>query len=581
MNEFLLYLLKSGIWISVFWLIYWIFLRKETFFHFNRNFLFIGLLASLLLPFCQYTYIVDIAIPNISMSQSVEHAIAPASPVFNGWLILFYIYVAGVVFFLCRYLVGLIGILRLIRKYEATKADGLSIINTSGLDTSFSFFRYIFINDYPNISNTEKELILEHEKAHINQRHWLDIFFIQLVCSFLWFNPFIWLYLKAIKQNHEFLADQAVLMKGNSEAVYRAALINSTFKAPVFSFTNSFASYNKFRRINMMKKTTANHFRKWAILLIVPALAVFLWAFAKPEYHISISEISNPDATSISEDTLPVLSEETIPELTVLVNQKDTISENRTSRKNMVTYAYVSSGNQNGNQVELNGTPVQVTGWKSDSTQYNIQLFNLDNNEKESGNSKSQVRVFNIGNKSPLYIVDGNEVSSIKEIDPNTIESVEVWKDVPKTIEKYGERGKDGVIHIKLKKESGEQQDGTDRNVRIDVKKNVFQSNNNQTDTSNQNKTESISISNGRVPVAISEDNQSADIKQPKVIIRDFSTIRSSDKPLYIVDGLDADSLPSLDPNKIESISILKDAAATAIYGSRAAGGVVIITTKK
>ena len=63
--------------------------------------------------------------------------------------------------------------------------------------------------------------------------------------------------------------------------------------------------------------------------------------------------------------------------------------------------------------------------------------------------------------------------------------------------------------------------------------------------------------------------------------VRGASSISSSNDPLYVVDGLQTTDGLDLNPNDIESIEILKDAAATAIYGSRGANGVVIVTTKK
>ncbi len=65
------------------------------------------------------------------------------------------------------------------------------------------------------------------------------------------------------------------------------------------------------------------------------------------------------------------------------------------------------------------------------------------------------------------------------------------------------------------------------------------------------------------------------------VRVRGASSISSSNDPLYVVDGLQTEGGLDLNPNDIESIEILKDAAATAIYGSRGANGVVIVTTKK
>jgi len=66
------------------------------------------------------------------------------------------------------------------------------------------------------------------------------------------------------------------------------------------------------------------------------------------------------------------------------------------------------------------------------------------------------------------------------------------------------------------------------------------------------------------------------------VVIRGFGSINASTSPLYVVDGVPYDgSLSAINPSDIESLSILKDASAGALYGSRGANGVVMITTKK
>lgn len=65
------------------------------------------------------------------------------------------------------------------------------------------------------------------------------------------------------------------------------------------------------------------------------------------------------------------------------------------------------------------------------------------------------------------------------------------------------------------------------------------------------------------------------------IIIRGQGSISGSNAPLIIVDGLAIGSLDQIDPNAIESITLLKDAASTAIYGNRASGGVVLVKTKR
>ena len=68
----------------------------------------------------------------------------------------------------------------------------------------------------------------------------------------------------------------------------------------------------------------------------------------------------------------------------------------------------------------------------------------------------------------------------------------------------------------------------------------------------------------------------------PDIRIRGFGSISSGNSPLYVVDGIPYTAdIATLSPNDIESITVLKDAASTALYGARAANGVVIVTTKK
>ena len=90
-------------------------------------------------------------------------------------------------------------------------------------------------------------------------------------------------------------------------------------------------------------------------------------------------------------------------------------------------------------------------------------------------------------------------------------------------------------------------------------------------------------------------DNSSGKVGQGiKVRIRGTSSINASSQPLYVVDGIPlttssqsdetnepTNPLIDINPNDIESIDVLKDAAAAAIYGARASNGVVLITTKK
>ncbi|RYZ96673.1 MAG: SusC/RagA family TonB-linked outer membrane protein, partial [Sphingobacteriaceae bacterium] len=67
----------------------------------------------------------------------------------------------------------------------------------------------------------------------------------------------------------------------------------------------------------------------------------------------------------------------------------------------------------------------------------------------------------------------------------------------------------------------------------------------------------------------------------PAIKIRGNGSITTSNDPLYVIDGIVGADITTIDPNIVESIDVLKDAASSAIYGSRGANGVVIVTTRK
>lgn len=92
-----------------------------------------------------------------------------------------------------------------------------------------------------------------------------------------------------------------------------------------------------------------------------------------------------------------------------------------------------------------------------------------------------------------------------------------------------------------------------------------------------------IQMMQGRASGVLVEDGNGQPGSMGSIIIRGVGTLQtgsSTREPLYVIDGTPTSSLSALNPNDIASISILKDASATSIYGSRASNGVVLITTK-
>lgn len=88
----------------------------------------------------------------------------------------------------------------------------------------------------------------------------------------------------------------------------------------------------------------------------------------------------------------------------------------------------------------------------------------------------------------------------------------------------------------------------------------------------------------GRIAGVMVNSSEGAPGGQMNIVIRGNNSLTQENSPLYVIDGFpveDASAGSSINPADIESIDVLKDASATAIYGARGANGVVIITTKK
>jgi TonB-dependent starch-binding outer membrane protein SusC len=98
-------------------------------------------------------------------------------------------------------------------------------------------------------------------------------------------------------------------------------------------------------------------------------------------------------------------------------------------------------------------------------------------------------------------------------------------------------------------------------------------------DLKNVTAADASSLLQGKAAGVVVQNGGGAPGQAPAVVIRGSGTF-GNDQPLYVVDGMIASSMAFINPNDIVSIEVLKDASAAAIYGSRAANGVVLVTTK-
>jgi TonB family protein len=466
METFAAYLFKSVIWLTGFALVYLLFLRNERFFILKRVYLISGILISFIFPLISIHYLVEKPSP-LNISDIIQTTI----PVFPGIqenitgkhfdfrVILLILYLAGI-FFLAVRLIKHVSILyKTINRANIDKKGAAKLIRTSEFPASFSFFNYVFIN--PSVSETEVKEIMNHELVHVNQKHWLDLFLVEILRMVQWVNPFAWIYTGFIRLNHEYLADEVALQRTSNPAIYRAALVNQLFSSPVISLSNSFNySLNK-KRFDMMKKIISSPYRKMKILLILPVIAIVFYAFATPDYHYAPS----PEGP-ITIYQSPVMIQKSVKG--VILNEEGKPLEGvHIMSTGKMGEAFLATSGADGRfeivNVQADASLIfQLKGYKnlilkpSFSKEMNIKMV------KDPEYREPVVKQENTPpppRPEPLVVVDSvisekTYIDVTKELGSDF--GISKFLSSKDAIEKYGDKGKNGAIEIMTKKRAAE-----------------------------------------------------------------------------------------------------------------------------
>ena len=223
MVSFAAYLLRSSIYLTIFYIGYRFILQRETHFRLNRIYLTSSLLFSICLPFIQLTS----PIRTMKMSESLVNMPLTEKTLASGlgwteWLLIAYGVISLLLFF--RLLYQLSRILKLYNLSRIEKRDGYRIAITDRVIQPFNFFRIVFINKLMH-AMPEARRIISHEMIHASQWHSVDLLLAELITLFQWINPFVWPYKRALKETHEYLADEGVIAQGFNKTSYQKLIV--------------------------------------------------------------------------------------------------------------------------------------------------------------------------------------------------------------------------------------------------------------------------------------------------------------------------------------------------------------------
>ena len=511
MGVFFIYILKSSVCLVLFYLFFRLLLSKETFHRFNRMALLGVLFFSLLIPCIEVTtrHQVEVQQAVLSIEQLLLMAELEATPANVGavqetptisWVqIVLLVYLAGILFLVCRNIYSLICLFRLVHSGKHEKLEkGVTLVVHNQEIAPFSWMKYIVISR-KDLEENGREILI-HEMAHIHHRHLVDLLVADICIFFQWFNPGAWLLKQELQNIHEYEADETVINEGVNAKEYQLLLIKKAVGTRLYSMANSFNHSKLKKRITMMLKEKSNPWARLKYLYVLPLAAIAVTAFARPEISEKMEEISAVKVNDLAEivqekvlqDTVKVSKDEKKDDLVVsgvkskeeeeivifeVVEQMPEYPGGMSALQKYLSEKIAGSPMKGkaGGRVMV-GFTVAETGkikdvrvLQSDEASLNQEAERIVSEMPDwiPGKQRGRpvpvkytvpIRFGNIRfaeNKQPLIFADGKEISmdAMEKLDPSTIESFSVLKDSA-SIKVYGKRGANGVILVNTQRGS-------------------------------------------------------------------------------------------------------------------------------
>lgn len=536
MQSALAYILQVNILLSIVYLGYILLLKNLTFYQLNRGYFLSGVLFALIYPFLDIRSLFQqhiepvgelIAfIPDLSLTEKQQG-------IYTLENLLYGIISLGLLWFAARLCIQLFSLLRI--HFHSVEAAWKNYLYRNVLFpiVPFSFLNKIYINKEQH-QELELHDIFEHEDIHVKGLHSLDILCFEILLIVCWYNPFVWLMRRAVRQNLEFLTDQQVLNKGIDRQTYQYSLLHVSKQGASVAISNQFNFKLLKKRIMMMNKKRSSKLQlsNYAFLLPIIIFSAGAFTVTKADDHI-IEVVNIAKETDVSE-----LGQVLHNDSSTLT---DTVKVKNEKRLDTLKIVEFKAGSEDFAEIAGKVTGVSVFSDTTKSTTKTV-IF------RGSGGTM----------KAPLFVVDGIKQGVLfdtNELNPNDIASIEVLRDVA-AFSTFGEEGKNGVVKIFTKK--------SDVPAVVNLKAS-------KADTSKHGKIQDVVVKGYAKGFKVDTVN---------LTLRGVNA--DGKQPLVIVDGLEKtdQSIHGINPNDIESISILKDAGAKAIYGEKATNGVILVTTK-
>lgn len=630
------YLLQVNLYLIVFYGFYQLLLDKETYFTLNRFYLVTAGILSLSIPFIRLEWLTEQKVAQqVYTTVRWDAVLQQATIVTEGqgglnWGNIFvYVYCGGILFFFSRLMFNLFLVNRLIRRAK----DG----------SAFSFFSKKVIDS----ALPQRAVIESHEEAHIKQWHSLDILFFEAIGIITWFNPVIYFYKKAIKNIHEFLADEHAAEFQGDKAEYAMLILSKSFGISPNDLTSNFFDKSLVKkRIYMLHKERS---KKTAVLkygISIPLFAIFilfssatirnnkkLLAFSeqipleKPLKLVQeiVTEPMQPDSTETTPAkvvirSLPVerdwkdfynfLSKSIVyPKAALESDLQGNALIKFTLRNGKVSDLSTNADLGKGCDEEVMKAILSYKGFKTvENGKYALKVaFRLNGSETAIENASigsiedhKELAQLNVTGYAPSATSIATEEASREKIyDFVSIEKVpefpggmkKFYEYLSKSI-RYPETAQNNNVQGKVWLSFTVEKDGGLSDITItrglgsgtdEEAKRVLEESPKWIPGIQNGKAVRVKYNiNINFTLDTPDEKRKSTNEKSTLSSLSINDLKGKNSPLLILDGVIQinNDLNHINPDNIESISVLKDASAQVIYGNRGSNGVILITSK-
>jgi beta-lactamase regulating signal transducer with metallopeptidase domain len=229
-------------------------------FRFNRAYLLGSLVFSFVIPFQLFSFETTLSnkMSLVRLDEIVLQNNNKSGDAISGYdfltIFIFAVYAFAVVILVIRFLWLVTLFYKKSKKNETRLLNGEKVVLVDEAILPHSFWNTIFINKNEFENGRIPSELIAHEKAHLQQKHTLDILFIEVLQIVFWFNPILFFYKKAIKLNHEFLADESVNKQFGAVRNYQNLLLHFASNKNTISLASNINYLITKKRLIMMTK---------------------------------------------------------------------------------------------------------------------------------------------------------------------------------------------------------------------------------------------------------------------------------------------------------------------------------------